>query len=292
MLRGRAPAWLRLMGHSHRLALGWLARGARGGWAHPRAGLYRILVPLEPWRYYELARVAREPFAGRCLDVGSPKLLASLLRREGRGDWVAIDLFSEEIERWRALDPALDLRVEDARALSFPDGHFDAVACVSVIEHIPDDGDARAMAEIWRVLRPGGVLHLTTNLAPRAREVRVGRAIYGEASEGEPGWIFFERHYSPESLRERLLGLPWQELERELVRERRPVHRRFFAARPLSFLAGNLLPLACARNFVRIDGPEGLGDREHAALYLRLAKPASADGAGAAKEGEPGSCNP
>lgn len=274
---GRAP-WRRLVAQSHRLGLGWLARGARARrWPHRRAGLYRLLVPLEPWRYYELARVAREPFAGRCLDVGSPKLLASLLRREGQGEWVAIDLFAQEIERWRAIDPALDLRVEDARALPFPDGHFDAVACVSVIEHIPDDGDARAMAEMWRVLRPGGVLHLTTNVAPRAREVHVGRAIYGEgsaASGDAPGRVFFERHYSPEGVRERLLGLPWDEQEREMARERRPVHRRFFGARPLSFLAGNLLPLACVRNFVPIDGPEGLADGEHAALYLRLGKPA------------------
>ena len=33
------------------------------------------------------------------------------------------------------------------------------------------------------------------------------------------------------------------------MRERRPVHERFFAARPWSFLAGGLLPLACVRNF-------------------------------------------
>lgn len=276
-MAARQPAWPRLVAHSHRLVLGWMARGARGGWPHPRAGLYRLLVPLEPWRYYELARLAQEPFAGRCLDVGSPKLLASLLRSEGSGEWVAIDLFAEEIERWRAIDPALDLRVEDARRLPFPDGHFDAVACVSVVEHIPDEGDSVAMAEMWRVLRPGGALHLTTNVAPRAREVHVDRAIYGEASDASddaPGRVFFERHYSPETLRERLLAEPWEEQERELVRERWPVHRRFFAARPLSFLAGNLLPLACARNFVPIDGPEVLRDGEHAALYLRLGKPA------------------
>jgi len=271
----RGPAWSRLVLHSYRLGLTWLARGLRGGggWAHPRAGLYRLLVPLEPWRYYELARVVREPFAGDCLDVASPKLLASLLRHEGRGRWTAVDLFSQEIARWRALDPALDLRVEDARALSFVDGSFDAVACVSVIEHIPGEGDAAAMAEMWRVLRPGGTLHLVTNVAASDGELLVDQAPWGEASEPAGGRVFFERRYSEASLASRLLGLPWEEGAREYVRERRPVHRPFFAARPWSFAVGGLLPLVCVRNFAPIPGPRALRDDEHGVVYLRLRRP-------------------
>ena len=274
---GRRPAWRRLFAHSYRLGAEWAIRGARrASWPHPRAALYRLLVPLEPWRYYELGRVAAEPFGGDCLDVSSPKLLASCLRREGRGRWVAVDLLSEEIARWRAIDPALDLRVEDARALSFEDASFDSVACVSVIEHVPGEGDAATMAEIWRVLRPGGVLHLTTNVAAHPREIRTERPVYGEmsgaADDGGEG-AFFERHYTEAALRERLLALPWSEEVREYVRERRPVHERFFAARPWSFLAGGLLPLACARNFAAISGPGVLAPEEHGVVYLRLRRP-------------------
>jgi SAM-dependent methyltransferase len=274
---GRRPAWRRLFAHSYRLGAEWAVRGARrASWPHPRAGLYRLLVPLEPWRYYELARVAGEPFDGDCLDVSSPKLLASLLQREGRGRWVGVDLLPEEIARWRAVDPALDLRVEDARALSFGDASFDAVACVSVIEHVPGEGDATAMAEIWRVLRPGGVLHLTTNVAARPGEIRTERPVYegaGEtADEGAEG-AFFERHYTEDTLRDRLLALSWSEEAREYVRERRPVHERFFAARPWSFLAGGLLPLACVRNFATIPEPGALAADEHGVVYLRLRRP-------------------
>ena len=76
------PAWARLAGHSYRVGGAWLRRGLRGGgFPYPRAGLYRLLVPVEPWRYYELGRVAAEPWVGRCLDVSSPKLLASALQR-------------------------------------------------------------------------------------------------------------------------------------------------------------------------------------------------------------------
>ena len=282
----RWPAWARLVLHSYRIGLAWLVRGLRGGgWHEPRAGLYRLMVPLEPWRYYELARVAREPLGGHCLDVSSPKLLASLLQREGRGRWTAVDLLEDEIGRWRVLDPALDLRVADARALPFADGTFDAIACVSVIEHVAGDGDSVAMAEMWRVLRPGGVLHLTTNVAARAGQVRTAQPVYGlevpapAGGAGEHGaataeGAFFERRYSRETLDARLLRDAWVEEAREYVRERRPVHARFFAVRPLSFLAGALLPVFCVGNFVPMADPGELPEGAFGVVYLRLRRPA------------------
>jgi SAM-dependent methyltransferase len=48
----------------------------------------------------------------------------------------------------------------DATRIPSPDGRFDAVTMFDVIEHVPDD--ARAIAEAWRVLRPGGSLMLST----------------------------------------------------------------------------------------------------------------------------------
>lgn len=47
----------------------------------------------------------------------------------------------------------------DALRLPFPDGTFDRVICSEVLEHI--DADTGAMAEVLRVLRPGGVLAAT-----------------------------------------------------------------------------------------------------------------------------------
>ena len=187
---------------------------------------------------------------------------------------MAVDLLEDEIARWRTVDPGLDLRVEDARALDFPDGSFDAVACVSVIEHVAGAGDARAMEEMWRVLRPGGVLHLTTNVSARPGEVRTARPVYdtGDADPDGEG-AFFERRYSAETLETRLLALDWREEAREYVRERRPVHRRFFAARPFSFLAGGLLPVLCVGNFAPIAGPGALPPGEHGVVYLRLRRP-------------------
>ena len=42
----------------------------------------------------------------------------------------------------------------DLTAIQFPDRSFDAIYCSHVLEHIPED--RKAMAEMFRVLRPGG----------------------------------------------------------------------------------------------------------------------------------------
>jgi SAM-dependent methyltransferase len=48
---------------------------------------------------------------------------------------------------------------EDLAALTLPDASFDLVVCNEVFEHVPDLG--RVLAEIARILRPGGVLLAT-----------------------------------------------------------------------------------------------------------------------------------
>jgi SAM-dependent methyltransferase len=47
----------------------------------------------------------------------------------------------------------------DATNLPFPDGAFDRVIAAEILEHVPED--SRAMAEIARVLRPGGIAAVT-----------------------------------------------------------------------------------------------------------------------------------
>jgi SAM-dependent methyltransferase len=244
-------------------------------WRGARVGLLRLLVPMDPWRYYELGRVVEQDFEGPCLDVSSPKLVASLLQREGRGDWTAVDLFATEIERWRHVDPKLRLEVCDATDLPYPDESFAHCVCISVIEHIPGDGDSRAMAEMWRVLRPGGILELTTEISPQGEDRYVNKRVYGEASAEEDGRVFFGRRYTDGALDERLLREPWEVIEREYAHWRDPgIEERFYRRAPLSYLYGGLLRLRAPENVEVGDSMELLAKDEPGAVYLRLRKPA------------------
>ena len=50
----------------------------------------------------------------------------------------------------------------DITRLRFEDSRFDAIICLHVLEHVPDD--RAAMAELFRVLKPGGWAILETPL--------------------------------------------------------------------------------------------------------------------------------
>jgi predicted SAM-dependent methyltransferase len=64
--------------------------------------------------------------------------------------WLNTDLISGEVH------------VDLTRPLPFDDGVFAYAFGEHVIEHLADDQGARLLAELHRVLRPGGVLRLTT----------------------------------------------------------------------------------------------------------------------------------
>lgn len=67
---------------------------------------------------------------------------------------------------WRSVmrRSGVHVRDLDATRLPFADATFDAAIALSVLEHIPDI--ERAVAELHRVLKPGGRLLLTIDCAP------------------------------------------------------------------------------------------------------------------------------
>jgi ubiquinone/menaquinone biosynthesis C-methylase UbiE len=64
----------------------------------------------------------------------------------------------------------VDLRLGDAQALQLPDVSFDTVVCTFSLCAIPDE--RRVIAEMRRVLRPGGRLLLLDHVAGTSRRVR------------------------------------------------------------------------------------------------------------------------
>jgi ubiquinone/menaquinone biosynthesis C-methylase UbiE len=67
----------------------------------------------------------------------------------------------------------VDLREGDAHALAFPDASLDTVVCTFSLCGIPDD--RQAVAEMRRVLRPGGRLLMADHVASTASPVRAAQ---------------------------------------------------------------------------------------------------------------------
>jgi SAM-dependent methyltransferase len=79
---------------------------------------------------------------GRLLHIGPSKAVAEWLDAQKSIDYVSLDLES----------PIAKVQA-DARDLPFEDDSFDFAICVHTLEHIPED--RQALAEMYRVLRPG-----------------------------------------------------------------------------------------------------------------------------------------
>lgn len=96
----------------------------------------------------------------RILDLGcgTGRTTAPLAEREY--SVVGVDLMPSLIEKARETHPQLSFQVGDATELEFPDETFGAVLFAGRgIDDIPTKaGRLRALLEVWRVLRPGGVL--------------------------------------------------------------------------------------------------------------------------------------
>lgn len=82
--------------------------------------------------------------------------------------------------RARTVGREVDLRIGDAQQLEFEDQTFDTVVCTLSLCSIPDD--ARAVAEIWRVLRRGGRVLLLEHTRSPSKVVRVFQWLFDQVT--------------------------------------------------------------------------------------------------------------
>lgn len=156
---------------------------------------YRWNIRARDW---ELLPILRDPprAGSAVLDVGSfNTFLGTWLARSASSVYVT-DLFTNclksnvlrrlglwrrrpleaPFERWylavKGAGRNIKIRQLDLTAIGFPDDTFDFISCISVIEHIPDY--PKAVAELHRVLKPGGRLVITTDSSPAGEPYRRG----------------------------------------------------------------------------------------------------------------------
>lgn len=111
--------------------------------------------------------------SGRVLEVavGTGRNLAYYPERvDLTGIELSPGMLEQAAARAQTHPSPVDLRLGDAQHLTFPDASFDTVVATLALCSIPDD--RAAVAEMARVLRPGGRLILLDHVASPTRGVR------------------------------------------------------------------------------------------------------------------------
>jgi 2-polyprenyl-3-methyl-5-hydroxy-6-metoxy-1,4-benzoquinol methylase len=160
-------------------------------------------MDLRESRVVKLLRLLDGETPGRLLDVGCAggELGALCAARGWRVHGADAEPALVEAARARGVDArAVDL---ERAALPWPGGTFEAVVAAEVIEHVVDTD--HVLAEIARVLRPGGALVITTpNLASLENRLRLlfGRyPMWMDVGVAGTGHL---RYYTPRMLRHQL----------------------------------------------------------------------------------------
>lgn len=126
-----------------------------------------------------VVRRHRLPADAHILDVGcgTGEITGRLSRMLPQAKLVGIDLIESHLALARTRWPGVEFRQADAFELPFAAGTFDMVVCRHVLQAVPTP--ERMLAEMVRVARPGGVLHVIAedydmiHAGPTRRDVSV-----------------------------------------------------------------------------------------------------------------------
>ncbi len=120
------------------------------------------LHPGKRWEYPWALERAALPRVARVLDAGCGASIFPIYLAEAGHRVTALDLsVPAGLDRLHGLH--VDYVHGNLARLPFADGSFDAVFCISVIEHLGHAGAADALQELRRVTRPGGRVLVTTD---------------------------------------------------------------------------------------------------------------------------------
>ena len=132
---------------------------------------------------------------GRVLEVGGgPGELSERVARELGAEVVMVDISARMAELAR--QRGVDARVGDVQALPFEDAVFDCAVAAWMLYHVPDLD--RGLAELRRVLRPGGRLVAVTNGGEHMEELRrlAGEWAWERRFRREEATAVLERHFA------------------------------------------------------------------------------------------------
>jgi ubiquinone/menaquinone biosynthesis C-methylase UbiE len=151
-----------------------------GGWRYDLMGWF-VDTFLFRGQWHDLrlktAKLARVQPGDKVLDVGcgTGTLALEVARREGRvGRVTGIDPSTEQIVRARSKAARhhvpIDFQIGVIEHLPFPDQMFDVVLSTLMMHHLPTPLKRQGLAEIARVLKPGGRLIIADFKSKKERQ--------------------------------------------------------------------------------------------------------------------------
>jgi SAM-dependent methyltransferase len=184
----------------------------------------RIIHPVGYWRYpvfNVIIETLKKTDNLRVLDIGSPKLLALFLALRKGFEVYATDLQDHELfSVWQTYylsckklklfkkdkyenKQLYNPQIQDGRELDFPNNYFELVYSISVLEHIPENGDSVTMKEIQRVLKPQGMAIIEVPFSEKEYNSYVKNDVYERKYIDSP--VFYQRHYDNNTIHSRII---------------------------------------------------------------------------------------
>jgi predicted SAM-dependent methyltransferase len=158
--------------------------------------LRRVYQPLK-YSIAALENLAATPrYRRRTLDYLRQDGFKGLQIGSGKGfhkDWLNTDIYGGDGMK---TETEIDAVVNIEKPLPFPDSSFDAIYGAEVVEHIPRERVGPFLIEARRVLRPKGVLRLTTPNARAVCELYLGTHKKSKLEEHFSTWL--EAEANPE----------------------------------------------------------------------------------------------
>lgn len=245
-----------------------------------KEALKRIIIPMDIARYFEIPytyRYLKPQLNEKIFDLSSPKLLSLYISENDKTHVTATDVWDKEIQNWKTLTSDaifnssfkknLQFKVVDGRKIPYKSGSFDKAFTVSVIEHIENNGDSETIKEIARILKPGGVLVLTTPYGKKYKENWVNRDAYGSKyRDGKP--VFLSRIYNKKTLDNRIIKPSGLILEKKIIcEEKHPFITTIYTALfPFSAVVGLLFPIF---SIINLRVGNHAGSKNNVLLVLR-----------------------
>ena len=190
-----------------------------------------IFWPMDSTRYFEFDfmwhALSKVPRIERYLDVSSPRLFPILIllnKPELIATLINPDVgdlsYTANLIKAIGLDDRCGLYDCLIGSVPFDAESFDVITSMSVVEHIPEDG--QAIQKMWELLKPNGRLLLTVPCAAQPSEQYIDRNEYGLLSPDEGSFFFFQRLYDQRLLEERIFSITGQPRRHVIYGERSP----------------------------------------------------------------------